>query len=278
MQWHELFSKRITGYINWHRHRKAFHQIAVLEKVMDELKGFKPDHLAITGDLVNIATHSEIARARVWLEDNCDKDHTSLVPGNHDAYVPGAFKSSTSAWRPWISGSESQSDNQFPYLKVVGPVAIIGFSTSNATLPFWATGKFTKAQAQKGQELLSKAKDDGLFRVILIHHPPYHNATHPMKKMIGIDLFQDMVSNSGAELILHGHTHLNTIHKVEYPSGSANAIGISSASQAAGDKKLVAGFNLFDIEKQTSGWNCIHKRYAVQSATTAAQLIEENQL
>lgn len=245
---------------------------------MSELKDHNPDHLAITGDLVNIATRSEVSRARLWLEKNCNKDQTSLVPGNHDAYVPGAFKNSTNAWRPWISSNKDHTSSQFPYLKVKGPIAIIGFSTSNATLPFKATGKFTKAQAILGKQLLAKAKDEDLFRVILIHHPPYHNATHPMKKMIGIDRFQDMISETGAELILHGHTHLNTVHEIEHPNGSVNAVGISSASQTAGDKKPVAGFNLFDIEKQTNGWKCIHKRYALQSLTVAANLIEENQL
>lgn len=250
----------------------------MLEKVMDELRGFKPDHLAITGDLVNLATPREIISARAWLKNNCDKYHTSLVPGNHDAYVPGAFKSATDAWRPWISGNDTRLNDQFPYMKALGPVAIIGFSTSNATLPFRATGKFTNAQAVIGKKLLAKAKKDGLFRVILIHHPPYHNATHPMKKMIGIDRFQEMISESGAELILHGHTHLNTIQKIEVPNGSAKTVGISSASQTAGDKKPVAGFNLFDIENHTDGWKCIHRRYAVQSPIIAANLIEENQL
>lgn len=249
---------------------------------MEELNSLKPDHLAITGDLVNIATRSEIARARHWLGNNCDKDRTSLVPGNHDAYVPGAFKEATHAWQPWISGLQTGSvpaeNSQFPYLKIKGPLAIIGFSTSNATLPFRATGKFTKLQAKKGGQLLTKANQDGLFRVILIHHPPYHDATHPMKKMIGIDRFQEMISENGAELILHGHTHLNTSQLLEYANGSVNAIGISSASQAAGDKKTIAGFNIFDIEKHASGWNCLHKRYALQPSTLAAHLIEENQL
>lgn len=278
MRWHELLSKRITGYINWHRHRKAFHHVAVLETVMNELKGFEPDHLAITGDLVNIATQSEISRARLWLENNCDKSHTSLVPGNHDAYVPGAFKSATNSWRPWISGNNARSNNQFPYIKIRGSIAIIGFSTSNATLPFYATGNFPKMQAVLGRQLLNQAKADGLFRVILIHHPPYHNATHPMKRMIGINRFQEMISETGVELILHGHTHLNTVHNIELPKGSACTVGISSASQASGDKKPVAGFNLFDIEKQTNGWKCLHRRYAVESTTNSANLIEKNQL
>lgn len=278
MQWHELLSKRITGYINWHRHRKAFHQAVVLEKVMLELQKHEPDHLAITGDLVNIATREEINDARLWLEENCNPDQTSLVPGNHDAYVPGAFKNSTNAWKPWISGNETPSSNQFPYMKVKDQIAIIGFSTSNATLPLRATGNFTKAQAKQGQKLLTKAKDDGLFRVILIHHPPYHNATHRMKKMYGINSFQKMIAQSGAELVLHGHTHLNTLHKIELPNETVNIVGISSASQAAGDKKPVAGFNLFDIEKQANGWECIHRRYAIQSTATAANLIDENQL
>ena len=45
----------------------------------------------MTGDLVNLALDGEIEMARLWLETLGAPQDVSVVPGNHDAYVPGAF-------------------------------------------------------------------------------------------------------------------------------------------------------------------------------------------
>ena len=46
-----------------------------------------PDHIAITGDFVNLALEAEFAPARAWLEGVGSSDRVTIVPGNHDAYV-----------------------------------------------------------------------------------------------------------------------------------------------------------------------------------------------
>ena len=274
----ELFSKRITGYVNWNRNRKAFHQISVLNTLMSEISNKEINHLAITGDMVNLATNPEIIAARKWLEQHCPIKTTSLVPGNHDAYVPGAFKHAMREWKPWMRGDIDEEKNVFPYMQVRGPLAIIGLSTSNATMPFRATGNFSKKQATAAIKLLISAKEQNLFRVILIHHPPYEGATHRMKRMYGTDNFSNMLDQGGAELILHGHTHLNTRFDINSDQGKVPTIGISSATQIHGDKKPVAGFNLFDISKQGNAWHCEHERYLLDTSMQHAQCIEHAKL
>lgn len=56
----ELTSKRITGYVNWHRNRRKHLFGNTLENVLTGLREASPDHVAITGDLVNLATRTEI--------------------------------------------------------------------------------------------------------------------------------------------------------------------------------------------------------------------------
>ncbi len=276
VRFHELVSKRITGYVNWQQHRKLFHQKIILDRVMSQIEAQNCDHLAITGDLVNLATKAEIIEATNWLAIHCPPQTTSLVPGNHDAYVPGAFRTAMKAWEPWIASDTPIVDQTFPYMQIRGPLAIIGLSTSNATMPFRATGRFSKRQAEHAKKLLIEAKEKGLFRVILIHHPPYHKATITMKRMAGIDHFQNMIEDCGAELVLHGHTHLNTRFDVEYNGRTTPIIGIASASQAPGDKKPVAGFNIFEIDGEQGAWNCNHKRMALDPTADQAQIIEQS--
>ena len=47
----ELMGKRIGGYINWQKHRRHFHRADVLERIVADLHGQRPDHIAVTGDL-----------------------------------------------------------------------------------------------------------------------------------------------------------------------------------------------------------------------------------
>ena len=257
----ELASKRITGYVNWQRNRRKHLFGDTLEHVLSALREAVPDHVAITGDLVNLATTTEIEVARLWLETHFDPDKTTVVPGNHDAYVPGAFLRATAAWRPWLRSDAPAPDALlFPSYRRRGPVALIGLSTANATLPFMATGDFGHKQARAAGQLLDQAGHDGLFRVVLIHHPPVRGAAVWHKRMRGIGHFAKMLKRHGAELVLHGHTHLDTLHHLEGRDGPVPVVGIASASQGPGGRKPLAGFNLFEIDGAPGDWRILHRR------------------
>ena len=257
----ELASKRITGYVNWHRNRRKHLFGNTLENVLAGLRAAAPDHVAITGDLVNLATRTETEVARLWLETHFDPLKTTLVPGNHDAYVPGALDRAIAEWRPWfLSDSPSPDGSLFPSYRRRGPVALIGCSTANATLPFMATGEFGKKQARAAGQLLEKAGEEGLYRVVLIHHPPVRGAARWHKRMRGIGHFAKMLKQHGAELVLHGHTHLDTLHHLAGRDGEVPIVGIASASQGPGGRKPLAGFNIFEIEGDPGAWHTTHRR------------------
>ena len=257
----ELASKRITGYVNWHRNRRKHLFGNTLENVIAGIREVVPDHVTITGDLVNLATRTEIEVARLWLETHFDPHKTTLVPGNHDAYVPGALARAMASWKPWLLSDNSEPDAPlFPSYRRRGPVALIGCSTANATLPFMATGDFGHKQARAAGNLLDQARQDGLFRVIMIHHPPVRGAAPWHKRMRGIGHFAKMLKQHGAELVLHGHTHLDTLHHLDGRDGPVPVVGIASASQGPGGRKPLAGFNLFEIEGQPGNWQTLHRR------------------
>ncbi|PHR22674.1 MAG: metallophosphatase [Hoeflea sp.] len=257
----QLASKRITGYVNWHRNRRKHLFGNTLENVIAGMRLASPDHVAITGDLVNLATRTEIEAARLWLETHFDPFNATVVPGNHDAYVPGAFARSTATWRPWLESDAPATDNSlFPSYRRRGPVALIGCSTANATLPFMATGEFGHKQARAAGQLLEQAKQDGLYRVVMIHHPPVRGAAPWHKRMRGIGRFAKMLRQHGAELVLHGHTHLDTLHHIKGADGPVPVVGIASASQGPGGRKPLAGFNLFEIDGEPGNWKTTHLR------------------
>ena len=167
----ELASKRLVGYINWRRGRHRLHRRDALDAVTRDLHGTQPDHVVVTGDLVNIALPAEFDHARRWLETLGRPADVSVVPGNHDAYVAAAALHRDQHWSAYMAGDdvlcrppsrpgkvEVSRDfdgalpttptaipglaptTLFPYLRRRGPVALIGVSTAIATLPFMATG------------------------------------------------------------------------------------------------------------------------------------------
>lgn len=279
----ELASKRITGYVNWHRNRAKHMVSGTLDTIIDDLRGKNPDHLAVTGDLVNLATGLEINRAADWLRELGPAAEISVVPGNHDAYVPGAHEKAMRAWYDYVRGDDDPQHwrkefKLWPTLRKRGPVALIGCSTSIATPPFAASGYFGARQARETVELLRQAGKEGLFRVVMIHHPPIRGAASQHKRMIGIRRFAAAIAVGGAELVLHGHTHLNTLNWLDNRQSRVPVVGIASASQGPGGKKPVAAYNLFSINGQAGAWSLNWQRYGLNKEGDAVVLAHQQAL
>ena len=75
-----------------------------LEGLVQHMLAASPDHIAVTGDLINLALKEEIRLARLWLERLGAPENVSVVPGNHDTYVRGALDRIIEAWRPYLTG------------------------------------------------------------------------------------------------------------------------------------------------------------------------------
>src|SRR5262245_59005469 len=148
----ELINKRGLGFINWLRKRGRVHRPEVLARVVDDLKARRPDHIAVTGDIVNLSLAAEFAAAGAWLASLGAPHDVSFVPGNHDNYVRGASQFHTH-WHDFARG-DGQQEAAFPYLRRRGPLALIGLSTSVPTGPLMATGELGAAQLTQFAEQL----------------------------------------------------------------------------------------------------------------------------
>ncbi|MDB5616681.1 metallophosphoesterase [Tardiphaga sp.] len=248
----ELLGKRILGYLNWTRNRHRIHQSTVLDALVADLKGQRPDHIAVTGDLVNLALAAEFAPARAWLESVGTPDHVSLVPGNHDAYTNDAVPRFARTFGDYMRGDHGAPG--FPYLQRRGPLALIGLSTAVPTAPFMATGTLGKAQLDALDRMLGDLSAAQLCRVLLIHHPL--RSKHKYKRLTDSEALQIVLKRHGVELILHGHDHIHSTMWFEGPSGRIPAIGVPSASSIADGHRPAAAYNLFAIERAGDRWHC----------------------
>ena len=249
----ELVNKRITGYINWLRKRRFVHDRGTLDTLVADLKSQPYDHIAVTGDIVNIALEEEFVRGRRWLQQLDSFSNLSFVPGNHDAYVRQAVRYAPQ-WSPYMTGDDGAGG--FPYVRRRGPLALIGLSTAVSTPPFMATGRLGPNQLGALGPLLDALKAEGLFRVILIHHPPV-SAARPHKRLTDAAALRQVIGAHGAELLLHGHDHLHMLNWLRGPDGApVPAVGVPSASSAPGMSHDDAAYNLYAIDGTPGAWTC----------------------
>jgi 3',5'-cyclic AMP phosphodiesterase CpdA len=198
----DLMTKRITGYINWRRNRAKSLGNAVLAAVIDDLHVSAPDHIAMTGDLVNLSLDAELPAARLWMEALGEPKNVSYVPGNHDAYVMGALQKTSQNLRDFIGDAPEPS---FPSLRVRGDIALIGVNSARATPVFIAAGHVSDRQMQALKNVLEETGKQGLCRVVMIHHPPVRGAASRAKRLYGIRKFQRVVKEAGAELVARAY-------------------------------------------------------------------------
>jgi 3',5'-cyclic AMP phosphodiesterase CpdA len=248
----ELLSKRGLGFLNWLRKRRAIHRPEVLANIVADLKAQSPDHIAVTGDLVNLSLSNEFAPARAWLETLGAPDTVTLVPGNHDAYVRAAAGWSARYWCEYMRGDTGED---FPFVRRRGPLALIGLSTSLPTPPLAATGRLHGDQLARLGGILDALADEERFRVVLIHHPPTEGANY-FRRLTDAEAVRAVLRKHGAELVLHGHHHEASVVRLHGPRGVIPCVGVPSASGAPGHKEDPAGYNLYAIEGQSDGWRC----------------------
>jgi 3',5'-cyclic AMP phosphodiesterase CpdA len=250
----ELIGKRLTGYINWQCKRRFIHDSAVLAKINADMKAQAPDHIAVTGDIANIALPDEFVHGRQWLESLGPPQDVSFVPGNHDAYVSDGVIFADRAWRAYMS--EDDGTALFPYMRRRGPVALIGVNTGVPSPPFFATGFLGFEQLAALAVSLDEAKADNLFRVVMIHHPPVSQAGRH-KRLLDAHILLHVIGEHGAELMIHGHDHRHMLNWLDGPDGSkVPAIGVPSASAAWGKSKDAAAYNLYAVGGAPGAWTC----------------------
>jgi 3',5'-cyclic AMP phosphodiesterase CpdA len=248
-------SKRLLGYLSWRARKERIHRMEVLAALRRDLQASAPDHVVITGDLVNLGLPAEFVQAGAWLRDLGAPEWISVIPGNHDAYVRiGAFES-WAHWADFMSSDEAPAAGDgFPYLRRRGPLAIIGLSSAIATPPGFATGRLGAPQLDALDRMLADLTDDGCCRVVLLHHPPRAGVSGWRKRLIDAAAFRAIVARRGADLILHGHEHTPLSGMIQGSQGAIPVLGVPSASSLDARPGRQARYQIYDIERAEPRW------------------------
>lgn len=260
--WQDLASKRVTGFLSWKRNRVKIHQPRILDLLLEDMKAQQPDHVAITGDLINISLPQEFKAAAAWLGRVGTPADVTVIPGNHDAYVRVPWDNSIGLWADYMCGSRvtggpettATDFDDFPFVRRLGDIALIGTSTAVPMPPFVAAGRLGDAQLSRLRTLLDDLGQQGLFRVVLIHHPPFGGGAYKRKALLDATAFQQVLVEAGAELVLHGHTHVSGLSYIRRPQGPIPVIGVPSASAVPAGHKDESRYHLYRISQTADGW------------------------
>lgn len=248
----ELFGKRGLGWLSWKRRRRFEHRDFVLEALLDDLPGRGADHVAISGDLTHVGLASEIEEAAGWLARIGPPEGVSLVPGNHDAYGPPAASDPWAVWAPYMTSLQADgldvAPGPFPFVRRVGPIAIVGVSSAVPTALWLATGRIGEAQRARLGAILEKLGAEGRFRVLLIHHPPVPAGQSRRRQLDDAPALRALLARAGAELVLHGHTHRTAIDRLAGPGGPIPVVGVPSASSVGPKDARRARYHVYRIE------------------------------
>jgi 3',5'-cyclic AMP phosphodiesterase CpdA len=255
-----FLNKRITGLAMLRLHRKSAHKPFAVRAVAEEVKRARVDHVAITGDLTNLALEAEFDLVKKFLEEDLGlgPDTVSVIPGNHDVYTRGSANKRRfeQYFADYIKSElpEFGVDHcgaRYPYVKLRGPVAIVGMSTAVPRGPLMAAGRFGAAQIDQLAKLLEHPEVKSRSKVILQHHPAHNVKNRVVAYLEGLHDSKKMLTTLRKlehGLILHGHSHIRVRRTIETEVGRIDVCGATSASLLSDHQHRHSGFNLYEYD------------------------------
>lgn len=259
-----MLNKRVLGWLKWTFERSKIHRPEVLDALVADLRIMQPDHVVITGDLTNLGLEEEFKSAQAWLRQLGDRQFVSLIPGNHDAYVPLPWKAAWGHWQAYLESDvadgallhaqvsfQELTDTYFPSVRVRGMTALVGVCSAQPVQAFRAGGTVGPQQLARLDRILRELDGSGLCRVVLIHHPPTHDDRIRWRGLADSEALCAVLQKNGAELVLHGHTHKTLLTSLEGPGGPIPIVGVRSASDFGRRPDRAAQYHLYRIEQES---------------------------
>jgi len=244
-------NKRLTGRLNLALHRGKKHDQSLFDRMAEQVPELGIDRFVVTGDLTNLALESEFELCVEKL--SALPVPCTVIPGNHDTYTRGServgrFEQFMGRFMDGDRTAQAEGrEHDYPFVYREAGVALIGVSSAVATPPFDATGRSGAAQLGRLRTVLRETAQAGLTRVVLIHHPPVDGVSKPKHALTDRAAFAEVIAEVGAELILHGHEHVNLDTELPGPDGPVPVHGISSGTSIQQKPKREAAFSIYEV-------------------------------
>jgi len=204
---------------------------ANMDALLDHFAKEHPDHVAITGDLTNVAHGDEFRLAQTFvhkLESIVGKNGVTVIPGNHDAdawfsAVTGTVppeKKLANYLKHFEEYHQKDHGHYFPTARVVGDVYLLGLDSTGSN--FIVPGSVTPDQLDRAGDMLESSTARNCYKVLLLHHHLKPRPTLPASLLLrlgegikdlalpGFTRPEDVLRLAEEKRvghILHGHVH-----------------------------------------------------------------------
>ena len=245
----DLLGKRGLGFINWQRGRKYIHRPELLDAIVRDLKDLAVDHIAVTGDLVNLSLPAEYRARRAWLE-------TAWAAGRRHGHSrqPRHLCAAGAALAGGVLGRlhAGRRRRRARHVSVSAPArarrADRAFDGGADRRRSWRPAGSAIASFAAWRDALDETR--GLFRVVLIHHPPVSRRPAAiMRRLIDARGVLRVLRKTAPNCVLHGHDHRRAIIWLDGPAETIPVVGVPSASaRVPHGHEDAAGYNVFRID------------------------------
>lgn len=228
--------KRALGLANWLLKRNKVHLRETVDALLADLRAQPVDHIVVSGDLVNLGLPGEHQAALEWLEALGPPERVSVVPGNHDIYCRLWRDPGVERWRAYMASDSAgaafaqSGERGFPYVRILGRLAIIGVNSAMPTRPFMAIGRIGERQLAALAVTLDRLGREGFRRLVVVHHPPLPGQADARRGLVDAARLELVLMQHGADLVIHGHNHMDMRATRRGPGGPIEIVGIASAS------------------------------------------------
>lgn len=252
-----FFNKRMTGYANLVMKRGRVYRRDYLQSVL-AAAALRSDHLVVTGDITNLSLEGEYEEACRLLDDVSRSTEVTVVPGNHDIYLPGVHRERRF---PHHFGGFFESDlpslaldlpaGRFPSVKLRGPAAIIGITSAVPRPPFVSAGYIGRDQLAALERVLEDPEVSRRTAVVLVHHSPF-DSRFRLEQLRGglVDAaaLRRILQPLSRGLVLYGHLHVRRHTRLKTAAGAIDAACATSAAVDHPSSRVRAGFNSYELD------------------------------
>ncbi len=270
----DFVNKRWTGGVNLLLNRGRHYSTEVFEALVDDVNAQGVEEIVCTGDLTNLALESEFHFARVRFDKlTAGPAHVTCVPGNHDTYIAEAAGMFEKVFGDYCA-SDAGYQEGWPIVRVRGDVMIVGLTTSEPSGWFMGYGDCGAAQLERLEQALADERHRGKFRLVMLHHPPAGRRARSFRRGLrDHEGFAQVIARAGAELVIHGHEHLDVREELAGPGGARVPVrGIQSGSYSVDSNARRARYRIYTAEggrltgEQLRTWSPAEKRFVREAS------------
>jgi 3',5'-cyclic AMP phosphodiesterase CpdA len=249
-----FFNRRAIGGANLLIRRAREYRPAILETLIDDLLKEEVDHVALSGDLSNLALETEFDRVFHLLKLLGGWNRVSVVPGNHDYYTWGAAETRRfeKVFYPFMFKRDfSDLDvDVYPYVKEIGELKLIGINSATRTIPPLSYGTLGEGQLERVEKILAAPDSSSHLTCLLCHHALHRRdlVTEMSSGLLHRDRLLALIDKYKVDLVLYGHDHRGREWRREQEGHSTLMVCCGSATRLVEEPELLARYRIITLE------------------------------